>query len=329
MRPIKKIIQILKQANSPFELVKIPYQYVMTHNYSIPFKIREALYEKECDYISKKLNFETCSRPSKESIELKESGITLDILNLTSEQVKNLNAKLDRMSPKIIHNSDGEISKKVYSNKELASDIDFLSLATNDKVIRAASDYLGTVPTIEFLAAWQVFEEAKQTNEMYFHMDHHGHRFLKLFFYLSDVELGGGQHEYIPETQNQPKVDQSISKLDNKKQHLGVQIKCKRKHQGAFLINTDVIERYFNNIIRITGCAGSSFMEDTQGLHRGTPIKNHQPRTLFQVTFTASHNYKDTVEPASNAEVYATAKKMSYLTEKQFDKLCSRIFQST
>ena len=73
-----------------------------------------------------------------------------------------------------------------------------------------AGSYFNAIPKIAFLKAWKVNSGAGDLAEMSFHMDHHGHRFLKAFWYLNDVEEGSGHHEFIKKTHMQPAFDKFL-----------------------------------------------------------------------------------------------------------------------
>ena len=50
-------------------------------------------------------------------------------------------------------------------------------------MIRPTQHYLDIFPSIQFIAAWEVEggEKPTRNNEMYWHMDHHEHKFVKVF----------------------------------------------------------------------------------------------------------------------------------------------------
>lgn len=161
---------------------------------------------------------------------------------------------------------------------------------------------------------------------MSFHMDHHGHKFLKLFFYLTDVSLSEGHHEFIVQTHIQNNFDELIKKLDNKNKHLFTQIKSKRQYGGNFLINDKLIEKFLKkNIIQIHGKARLPFIEDTRGLHRGTSFKDAPKRTVFQVLYTSSNNYKDPIKKGKSKNAFNAICKESQLSKNDLKILCSKI----
>ena len=80
--------------------------------------------------------------------------------------------------------SEGRVIKDYYNSADLAENYYFLKLATDYEIIKLVSNYLGCVPIIQYLASWITYKHDEELNEMFFHMDHHGHKFLKLFFLI-------------------------------------------------------------------------------------------------------------------------------------------------
>lgn len=324
----------MNRIDSPFDLLLLPINRFLTYNYTFPYKFREMLYRFICfsirfiyGSISSKVKV---ADPTSDAIidDLNKFGHSKNTNRISQQDLKSLRQSLAAMKPKIRSNPDNSIAKKVYSSSDLASNYNFLKLATNQQLIECVTSYLGAPPIIEFLTVWEVFPEAGTTYEMYFHMDHHGHRFLKYFVYLTDVDTGGGHHEYVLGTHREDFVDQLVKTMDNKNHHLKSQIAAKRKYEGGFLINNDVIQNYLGNqTSKITGPAGSSFIEDTRGLHRGTVLGGSSSRVVYQVLFTASHNYKDKATPTAKTDAYKRLRAEIGYSKKIFDRVVSRIVQ--
>lgn len=142
-----------------------------------------------------------------------------------------------------------------------------MSLANHPEILRVAEGFLGVKPTISYMSAWWSFatnDEALQAEN--FHRDVDGITFLKFFCFLTDVDEQNGPHVYVPSSANSPKCKDSIRRYSDQ----------------------EIIDEFGSNSIKeITGPAGTVFMEDTFGLHKGKKLKSGR-RLLFQVIYSTA-----------------------------------------
>jgi len=60
----------------------------------------------------------------------------------------------------------------------------------------------------------------------------------------------------------------------------------KRKKKGGFRLCNDAIESFFRDrLLLVTGVKGTTFIEDTYGLHRGTSLNEGRSRLILQVVY--------------------------------------------
>jgi hypothetical protein len=172
---------------------------------------------------------------------------------------------------------------------------EIFDFALDSTVLTTLDKYFGCLPQIQYISAWKTYSNEHELAEMYFHMDHHGHRFAKLFLYLTDVSEGDGHHEYVCGSH---RILQFVRTLKNAKlQRVRTQILSKIKYKGDFFVNNDVFENYLpEKIVRITHAAGGMFLEDTGGLHRGSKIESGKTRIILQVLYTPFDSGKDPIE---------------------------------
>lgn len=139
-----------------------------------------------------------------------------------------------------------------------------LALANHPEILALAESFLGCKPTIGYFAAWWSFaaHDGAQAAEM-FHRDVDDLKFLKLFIYLTDVDDKRGPHVYVRGSSKVAKLD-AIRRFDDAE-----------------------VEEVFGKeaMLVLTGNAGEGFLENTYGLHKGTPVAEGY-RLIFQAVYT-------------------------------------------
>jgi hypothetical protein len=184
--------------------------------------------------------------------------------------------------------------KSVVPPEILHSSLPVLSLFSSRHIIDIVSRYLGIFPSIQYISLWKTDSTSSlRTPEMYWHVDHHGHKFIKAFYYLTDVLLGFGHHEFICETHHQPSFD---SFLQSNQPNFISHIHRKRRERGKYRLPDDLLLPFLPKTLRLDGQAGSGFMEDTRGLHRGTAIISNVPRIIIQALYVPFNSMKDPID---------------------------------
>lgn len=243
------------------------------------------------------------------------AGCLSKIIHLVSENLCLENLKA----------SDGRVKKgrKTVPHKFLHSSFDVLSVFSQPTLVSSIAKYFGIFPSIQYIASWENsgLIEPERTNEMYWHMDHHGHRFVKVFYYLSDVDFGFGHHEFISNTHYQPSLDKELASSPLLC-YLKDCIFQKRSKRGSYFIPDDAISPLSSRLRQFTGCSGTGFIEDTRGLHRATVLPPYSTRLAIQATFVPFNNNKDNViKGAPSPDVVASIKKMYGYSDLQVNKL--------
>jgi hypothetical protein len=140
-----------------------------------------------------------------------------------------------------------------YSDETLLECPHILRLANNPSILSVVSEYLGAKPTISNITLWHSFpsKDHKPKNAEYFHRDVDDFKFVKVFIYLSDVGEENGPHVYVDGS------SRSMKLLDIKR-----------------YADEEVFSHFGTEKKRVVlGKKGDAFIEDTYGLHRGTPVK--------------------------------------------------------
>lgn len=139
-----------------------------------------------------------------------------------------------------------------------------LALANRPELLATAERFLGCRPTIGYLAAWWSYATpigAQQAEN--FHRDVDDWRFVKFFVYLTDVDEDKGPHIYVRHSALTPATGPIRRYTDE-------------EVRDAFPAE---------DILTMTGPAGSAFLEDTYGMHKGQPLK-HGHRLMFQAVYS-------------------------------------------
>lgn len=260
------------------------------------------------------------------SEELKERGLVA-LAKIDSEKIKKIEIEISNVNPSVVFNQIGQEAKLVYSSSSLTTCPTLLDIAFDPQIYALAERYLNCPPIIQYLSAWETNSADLANPEMYFHLDHHGHKFLKLFVYLTDVREGDGHHEYVACSHNWKRFRESETFKSSA--NFSIQVRTKRRHKGNFWMNNDVVSlACASQIEKLSGPAGTIFLEDTSGLHRGTKILHERSRLIFQVLYTPFDSGKDAVDESIDRSILEEIAENSALPEQLVYRLGSKIFGS-
>jgi hypothetical protein len=138
-----------------------------------------------------------------------------------------------------------------------------LDLANDRLLLETAELYLGARPVIDNIGcAWHFPGREQAKGVQRFHRDFDCARNLKAFWYLTDVTETSGPHRYVRGSHADPRLDSGKAQTD-----------------AAIIAAFGA-----GNIISITAPAGTWFLEDVYGFHKGQlPID--RPRLLLAVEY--------------------------------------------
>ena len=180
----------------------------------------------------------------------------------------------------------------------------FLMQAANDpRVLTLAESYLGCPPTIYTVSMWWSFPgDNDLATGQFFHRDYDDLRFCVLFLYLSDVlDTAAGPHCYVTESTN-PQIMREALAQARQVGHADLP----SDDRQLFSTSLSVLRRYHEplseafaaRIKTVFGPAGTGFMTDSYGLHRGLPPTSG-PRLLccirYGQTLNAALTFEDVV----------------------------------
>lgn len=150
----------------------------------------------------------------------------------------------------------------------------FQKLAFDPYILSTAARYLGCCPIHVQTNVWFSFptkadRKNLSENAQMFHQDKEFLKFIKVFIYLSDVDMDRGPHCYVEGSH----VDEAIS--------YGVPF-------SARLSDAEATRIYgADRIKQVVGPAGSIVFGDTSCLHKGTPLKSGY-RLMLQLEYASS-----------------------------------------
>lgn len=163
-----------------------------------------------------------------------------------------------------------------------------LEAALDPTVLSIVEAYLNATPTLALLSAWWSFpsEVAPQPFPQNFHRDSDDFRFVTMFIYLTDVGLGAGPHQYIRGSHDPARFASVAAEI----------LPDGRSSDSYFdglngmpERNAEYLETFAPLMFTIVGPAGSAFLGDNYGLHRGLPPTD-APRLLFAVRYGLFRN---------------------------------------
>lgn len=209
---------------------------------------------------------------------LKENGYSILQQRLPEDVI----SKLTKIATESICTvTDGTHSKKAHFSIDATDGTRFdlnesdllrheivIQLANDPLFLKIAQGYLGSTPVNDMITMWwnkpgKNVDLSKIAQLYHFDMDRT--RWLKFFFYLTDVSMSTGPHSFI------------------KKSH----VDKKYSHDGR-LTDEDVYAAYGKaNEIIFTGPRGLILAEDTLGLHKGFKLESGY-RLLFQLEYATN-----------------------------------------
>lgn len=139
-----------------------------------------------------------------------------------------------------------------------------LEVANDPRILAAMHHYFGCPPLISGLSAWWSYPTgvAPQQAEN-FHRDVDDWSFIKLFVYLTDVGMENGPHVYVRTSADSRRLA-AIKRFQD----------------------DEVVAAFGEDALSVqTAGAGGAFLENTFGLHKGTPVERGT-RLVFQAIYS-------------------------------------------
>lgn len=175
-------------------------------------------------------------------------------------------------------------------------------LLHDERLITLASAYLGAPATIGLCTAWWSYPAPGGAEGMQmFHHDRGDFRSCNLFVYLTDVNAGSGPHAFVERTHEMQILLPLIS------ERFGAQPEVFRNFwqwMEQHRKTDEEVLRFFpqDEVKFFTGPKGTSFFEDTRGLHKGTRPATG-PRFAFEIFYSVLPKFNEEVAPRRRSEL--------------------------
>lgn len=174
-----------------------------------------------------------------------------------------------------------------------------LEFANQPDVLAAIERILGCKPTLSGIYCWwSIPGKSKPEEAQFFHRDVDDWSFVKLLVYLTDVDEESGPHAFVSGSHNDDRL------------------------LGKSRFSESDVHRAFGEetVVRFTGKRGTAFLENTFGIHRGTPPKSKE-RLLLQFFYT--------LLPVHYAPARPIPKQHCWLPAQPIDSYINRLLLQT
>lgn len=209
-----------------------------------------------------------------------------------------------------------------------------LELALDPNLLGIVSSYLGCPPVIsELNVVWSHPADKLAKYGQSFHRDTNDFKWISMFVYLTDSDVDSGAHQFIKGTHDFKTYDRMVLEAVKDPETRQVLQDCGvdvgKLPRSAYDFRYNRLDKFYekafeNERMVLSGPAGSIILEDTRGLHFGTP-----PRTgarlvywvlygLYNNRAYASGNMQK-LNPAEFANRMTVDDKLRYSTQLMFD----------
>jgi len=168
----------------------------------------------------------------------------------------------------------------------------------NKHLIDTMASYLGAPPTISSVSMWWSFPSSQSPGGMQmFHHDRGDFRSCNLFVYLTDVTELTGPHSFVTNTHNfNTLYALATERFGSNPEQFQTFWKWMEVHRKS---DADVRQCFHESEIKVfTGPKGTSFLEDTRGLHKAT-LPTAGPRLAFEIVYSTLPKFNEKIAPVS------------------------------
>ena len=188
-----------------------------------------------------------------------------------------------------------------FTQQQILECNELLNLIFDSSLLAVAQKYLKTKPFLDLIAMWwsaPFHGVGKSEAAQMYHFDLDRIKFIKFFFYITDVDSNTGPHCYV------------------KKSHKRLPVSLLKDGR----LSDSEVEQAFGreNMMELGGTKGTIIAVDTRGLHKGKDLLEGK-RLLFQIEFSNSmfgQYYPPCSKPNLKPELEKKFQKYSYTYEQ-------------
>lgn len=248
--------------------------------------------EKNIDITSKHFGSFTSEKINKITADIEENGFHILDTKLDDETIEYIlnysktttpDVRLMDEEVKLGMKSKGKVKfdennlvalRYDYHEEELINDKKIQDLIGDPLLVSIAEKYLKAEPFVDITTLWWHTDYSQLADDnaaMMYHFDMDRIKWLKVFFYITDVGPDNGPHCFV------------------KKSHKTRGIPFHFLKKGYARLGDEEVESYYGkeNIVEFVAPKGTIILEDTRGLHKGKHVEKGA-RLIFQLEYTNS-----------------------------------------
>ncbi|HEX4984478.1 MAG TPA: phytanoyl-CoA dioxygenase family protein [Burkholderiales bacterium] len=185
---------------------------------------------------------------------------------------KNVGAAASRMGIYNRHKPEGV--RYDFLPEDVINNVDVQRLMSDTSILALAQAYLGSRPVADVTNMWwhtAFSHEPDSDAAQFFHFDMDRIRWLKFFFYLTDVGPQSGPHCFVRGSHRTGGIPRQLLK------------------KGYARLTDEEVSTFYekDRIIEFHAPAGTLIVEDTRGLHKGKVVERGD-RLMLQLQFSNS-----------------------------------------
>jgi hypothetical protein len=182
-----------------------------------------------------------------------------------------IGTKAEVISESLYDESNPRVVRFKYKPQDLVKSDVVQRLLADPVLINIVQEYFGAPALVDSVAMWWSLgkgDPASSDLAQLYHFDFDRPKWLKVFFYVSDVDQDNGPHVFV------------------KGSHAAEERRAHLLKRGYVRIADEEIEAVYSKdaVAEITGPKGTVFLEDTSGFHKGKALIRGN-RLLFEIQF--------------------------------------------
>jgi hypothetical protein len=190
----------------------------------------------------------------------------------------------------------GKVPQICHALADVAAAPHLWEMALDERILAIAGSYLGCWPTIYSMNAfWSLPEQQPTLGLQTWHRDYDDFRFCTLFILLSDTTPGDGAHAFVTGSHDTGEGHQRLAAAVERYVAQHPEARGAFDHPDGLFAPGDnphldrlLASDHDEGVTTFGGPRGTAFIEDTYGLHRGTPPSS--PRLLFWARYGLYRN---------------------------------------